>query len=301
MNGNPPKQKTIFLINPISGGCNKSVFINSLASYALRYNFDYEILLTSGKNDLMHLRNLIRRISPEIVVAVGGDGTVLLAASALMHTEMSLGIVPFGSANGMATELKIPKNAAQAMAVIFEGTTMRIDSLKVAHRYNCIHIGDMGLNAKVVKRFEADSRRGLFGYTKQFFREILCSRSVRTVIITEHGRYVNNVHMIAFANAQKYGTGAVLNPLGKLNDGYFELCLIKSLSLMALFHIIALFTRRKPISGSPYMQIIRCKEARIILRNKKKLTVQVDGELIGQYSKLHIGIEHKCLKVSVPH
>ncbi len=291
--------KVVIVVNPIAGGDNKDAFIQSLDRYASAYQFTYELLKTTGKNDLMHLRNAIKAVRPEIVIAVGGDGTLLLVADAIMHTSMKLGIIPMGSANGMAAELKIPKQPEEALRVIFEGRAIAIDNIKVDHRYNCIHIGDMGLNAKIVKRFEENKRRGFIGYVKQFFRELPLSREVRAVIQTDKKRYVKGVHMIAFANARRYGTGAVLNPLGQLDDGYFELCIIKSLSLVALFYML-LTVFSGSVYKTRYARVIRCKEAIIFLRNKKKLTVQVDGEVIGERNRLHIAIQHKCLNVMVP-
>lgn len=291
--------QVIIVINPISGGHNKDEFVNSLGQYAETYRFNHRLLLTEGKGDLMRLRNLIRETKPDVVIAVGGDGTLLLVADAIMHTPITLGIIPFGSANGMAAELKIPKDYDKAMEVIFKGRTVAIDNLKVDHRYNCIHIGDMGLNAQIVKRFEEEKRRGLIGYARQFFRELPLSRQVRAVIITDTNRYVKGVHMIAFANARRYGTGAVLNPLGQLDDGYFELCVIKSLSFVALLYMLfSVFSGS--VYKTRYARVIRCKEASIILRNKKKLTVQVDGEVIGERNHLHIAIQHKCLNIVVP-
>ncbi len=294
-----PKIHVIFVVNPISGGHNKAVFTEKIPVLAEKYNIAYQILYTKGEGDLMHLRNMIRSFRPEIVVAIGGDGTLLLVADAIMHTSMRLGIIPMGSANGMAAELKIPKDPEKALEVVFKGRTIAIDNLKVDHRYNCIHIGDMGLNAKIVKRFEEDKRRGLLGYARQFFRELPLSRQVRAVIQTDKARYVKGVHMIAFANARRYGTGAVLNPLGQLDDGYFELCVIKSLSFVALgYMLLSVFSGS--VYKTRYARVIQCKEASIILRHKKKLTVQVDGEVIGERSRLHIAIQHKCLNVVVP-
>jgi len=293
------KSQVIIVVNPISGGNNKDAFVNTLDRYANLYHFEYKLLLTKGSDDLMRLRKLIKEVKPSIIIAVGGDGTLLLVAESIMHTPIKLGIIPFGSANGMAAELKIPSEHEKAMEVVFTGKSVAIDNLKVDHRYNCIHIGDMGLNAKIVKRFEEEKQRGFLGYAKQFFRELPLSRQVRAVIITDTNRYVKGVHMIAFANARRYGTGAILNPLGQLDDGYFELCIIKSLSFVALLYMLF-----SVCSGSVYKtryaQVIRCKEANIILRNKKKLTVQVDGEVIGERSRLHIAIQHKCLNIIVP-
>jgi YegS/Rv2252/BmrU family lipid kinase len=286
-------------VNPIAGGNSKTEFLESLEHYADLHGFSYELYVTTGEQDRAAIEKRIEQYQPEKVIAVGGDGTLLMVAETIMHTDIRLGIVPAGSANGMAAELNIPSDPDEAMQVIFEGRCIRIDNLKVNGKYNCIHIGDMGLNAKVVHRFEKEKRRGLLGYARQFFREMPLSNPAKAIITTEKGRFVKKAHMIAFANARRYGTKALLNPIGRLDDGYFELCVIKSLSFKALFYIL-LSVFNGALYRTRYARIIRCQWAEIKLKKKNSLPVQVDGEFIGEYNQVRVEIEPRCLRVMVP-
>jgi len=292
-------KKLLFIINPIAGGLDKSTFIEQINAFAIEQQIVYKIYLTTGINDEATIRHLLRAYQPNIAIAVGGDGTLLLVARCILHSPIALGIIPFGSANGMATELQIPTDKQEALATLLDGKEIVIDTLLIDKKHPCLHIGDIGFNAKIVKKFDEEKQRGLWGYAKHFFRELRFSQRMKSTVITDKNKQKVKCHMIAFANARKYGTGALLNPIGKLDDGFFELCIIKTISFKVLLLVVATF-----FSGAVYKtrfaKIIRCTKAHIKLKKNKRMTVQVDGEIIGDKNRLEIEIVPRSLKVKVP-
>ena len=291
-------RKILFVINPIAGGENKDTFRQKLTLFASENQCIIKEYLTTGIDDENKIKLIISDFKPTIAVAVGGDGTLLLVAKCILKSSVALGIIPFGSANGMATELQIPHDKEQALDLLIHGKDILIDTLLIDNQYPCLHIGDIGFNAKIVKRFEEDNQRGLLGYAKHFFRELRLTHRMKSIVITDNKSQKVKCHMIAFANARKYGTGALLNPIGKLDDGFFELCIIKKISFRVL--LLTVFTL---FSGSLYKtkfaKIIRCSKAQIKLKKNRFTTVQVDGEIIGERNKIMIETVPKSLKVKV--
>ncbi|MBT34471.1 MAG: diacylglycerol kinase [Thalassobius sp.] len=292
-------KKVLFVINPIAGGEKKDVFLSRLEAFSDENELDYQIYKTTGKDDEQHVHNIIVEDKPEIAVAIGGDGTLLMVARCILHTNVRLGIIPFGSANGMATELQIPNDKEEALKLILEGREILIDTLLIDGKHTCLHIGDVGFNAKVIKRFEEDKTRGLLSYAKNFFREWRFSQRMKCILTTENGVRKIKCHMIAFANARKYGTGAVLNPIGKLDDGFFELCILKTISFKVLLLLILTFFTGA-LYKTRFAKIIQCKEAKIKLKRNRKMLVQVDGEIIGEQNSVKIEIVPKSLRIVVP-
>lgn len=292
-------KKILFVINPIAGGVNKDAFVNRIEAFATQNKINTKEFITTGEDDEEQIKKIIGEFNPQIVAAVGGDGTLLLVAKCILKTDITLGIIPFGSANGMAAELLIPNDKNQALDLMLQDNDILIDTLLVDNKYPCLHIGDIGFNAKIVKRFEEDNQRGLLGYAKHFIREFRLTQSMKSTVITDNNSQKVRCHMIAFANARKYGTGALLNPIGKLNDGFFELCIIKKISFK-----VFLLTTFTLFSGALYKtkfaKIIRCSKAQIKLKKYKKMTVQIDGEIIGERNKITIEIVPRSLKVKVP-
>jgi diacylglycerol kinase family enzyme len=102
---------------------------------------------------------------------------------------------------------------------------------------------------------------------------------------------------ITFANASKYGTGAVINPEGKLDDGKFELVLVKPFPKIKLFSIAwKMFTNQ--LHTSDYVEIFSCKKA--VVFSNKKTTLQIDGEVIGKTREIRLENLEKVLMVVVP-
>src|SRR3954451_16130442 len=100
----------LFVINPISGGKLKVDYEEGIKKYFEPLPHKIEFFLMNGKNDAEELEKTIEQVKPHKVVAVGGDGTVGMVAKKIFGTDMQLGILPAGSANGMARELNISPN-----------------------------------------------------------------------------------------------------------------------------------------------------------------------------------------------
>ncbi|MCK5102214.1 MAG: NAD(+)/NADH kinase, partial [Cyclobacteriaceae bacterium] len=179
-----PQINYLFVVNPISGGNDKSAFYRFIEEENQRMGFSYELYKTTGTDDESRLIKLVIHHKPEVIVAVGGDGTLLLAAKVVKNSSIKIGLIPFGSANGMSRELNIPKipdislslNPSQRFKecwnIIKNERVQEVDLLQINKNHYSLHLSDIGLNAKIVKRFEAEKIRGYFGYARLFFKEL---------------------------------------------------------------------------------------------------------------------------------
>jgi len=227
--------KILFVINPVSGRNDKSELINRIEDFTGRNNLIYSIFYTPEFEGLKILKDEINKFKPDVVAAVGGDGTCNLVANAIVSTEMSMAVIPLGSANGFAAELGIPKNLEGSLNLIITGGTKLIDTILVNNKL-CLHISDIGLNARIIKRFEQDKIRGIYSYTKHFFKELWGAQPFKFTLILENGKKVKKkAHVIALANASKYGTGVIINPKGLIDDGKFEVVIVKPYSFFWFF------------------------------------------------------------------
>jgi diacylglycerol kinase family enzyme len=165
--------KLLFVVNPISGGIDKEPFLNEAKALCNKYNITCLIFKTTGKNDEENLKKLLLEHLPDKVVSVGGDGTTLFTALALMNTGFPMGIIPLGSANGMAKELFVnPRPEETLKDVIMSDRIAGLDMLKVNDEYYTMHLGDVGVNAQLVESYEKDPNRGMATYARYFFEEM---------------------------------------------------------------------------------------------------------------------------------
>lgn len=259
-------------------------------------NFEFLIYRLERGNAEHEIRNQISDFSPDIVGVAGGDGTVSLLAKIICNTNIPLLIIPAGSANGMARELGIGARTDYAINLIASGVPRKIDLLKI-NDIICVHLADIGPNARIVKRFEKDVRRGLLTYAKHLLSEILLIKKYRFHISADGQDLFRKAVSITFANASKYGTGMVINPKGKLDDGRFELVIIKPFPRIKLLSI-AWKMLMGSLQTSEYAEVFSCRQA--LVRSSKRTTLQIDGEIIGKFREIRIGLLPQALTVIVP-
>jgi YegS/Rv2252/BmrU family lipid kinase len=289
-------EKILFVVNPKSGGNDKSQLINSLENFININKLSHQIFYTTEENNLEKLKFEIIRFQAGIIVAVGGDGTCNLVAQTIVNTDKLMGILPLGSANGLATELGIPKNLNDALQLLITGKVKTIDTILINNML-CLHIRDIGLNARVIKRFEEDQIRGIYGYTKHFFKELWGSRPFKVDLITGGKKTKKKAHVVAIANASRYGTGVIINPNGKMDDGEFEVVIVKPYPFFGLFSLAAAIFMGY-LDKIKYAEIKNCKSV-LLFKNKKQL-LHIDGEIIEEAEKIEAKINPTSLKVIVP-
>lgn len=289
-------KKLFFVINPVSGNKNKEDFLTSLHSFCNRKQVLKHIFFTTGKDDETLLRSEIEFNKPDIILAVGGDGTLNLVVRIVGHS-IPIVIVPFGSGNGMATELNLGKDPMTVLDQMEHFQEKEVDLLRINQKYYSIHLSDIGLNAKIIWRTTIEKKKGFWSYVKHFFKEVFYTLHYRFTILFDDQYLKRRAIMIAFANGTRYGTGAILNPKGSLSDEKFEICIIKPFPwyywLLLTFQIF-----NGNLDNSKYVEIHSCRSATVNFRKKKIL--QIDGELIGPVNKVTVDIIPSAVKILVP-
>lgn len=289
-----PRERILFVINPISGGRVKTDWENSIRDYFRDKPHSIEFFMLTGKNDPESVSHWIEKIKPEKVVAVGGDGTVSLVARLLVASNITLGILPAGSANGMAKELGLPLTATEALDVITGGTIKNADVIRINNEHICLHLSDIGLNAQLIKHFEEGKIRGKLGYATKVLKT-LWTKSFLTVNISTGDANVSvKALMVVLANATKYGTGAVINPVGNLYDGKFEVVVMKRL---AVSELLKMWFRPQPFNPK---KIRLYAATAVTITTHKSAHFQVDGEYLGKVKKVEAHILAGQLKLIVP-
>lgn len=288
------RTKVLFVINPKSGTARENTLRELISEQGESQDFDFQIYNMTG-NDEARIRTEIKRFNPSIVAAAGGDGTMKMMAGVLANTKTTLAVIPYGSANGMAKELQIP-DIDFALELLSQGKKKKIDLIEI-NKEICMHLADVGLNARVVKRFEKDPKRGKLTYAKHLFGEMFFLKSYRFQITYDDKIIRRKGVSITFANATKYGTGAVINPHGIIDDGKFELVIVKPFPRIKLLSIAwKMFVGS--LHTSDYVEIIPCSNATVI--SNRKTTLQVDGEVIGKVKEINLSVMPKALTVLVP-
>ncbi|UFH53178.1 diacylglycerol kinase family protein [Spirosoma sp. KNUC1025] len=284
----------LFAINPVSGGQDKTIWEDGIQSYFENSPHTIHQFYLNGKTDGEIIKEQLQLHKPDRVVAVGGDGTLKLVAEHLVDKPIALGLLPVGSANGMARELGIPTGIQESLDVLVNGAQKAVDVISVDDGDICLHLSDIGLNAQVVKYYETNNLRGKFGYLRSVVN-VLRKRRLLRLSITVGDECINRVaFMVVLANARMYGTGAIINPDGDLSDGQFEVVVFRRLSFL---EIIKLFWRFRPFDPK---NIEIYPATSVAIETHRRAYFQVDGEYKGRITTLKAQIRPGALTMLVP-
>lgn len=203
-----------------------------------------------------------------------------MVAEIIKETPVLLGIIPAGSANGLAKELGIPPALPDALDVVVNGREGKLDALCINDEEFCFHLSDAGLNALLVKYFQTYKGRGMWGYARSLFKMFWNKKTMRVTIETDSDKVKRKALMVALANAEKYGTGAVINPGGSVSDGEFEIVVVRKIKLSEIWKAIM---ARKSFDPKN-IELFRTKTAD--LRFQQKAPFQIDGEYRGKIAAI---------------
>ena len=160
-----------FIVNPIAGKGNHVITEQYLSKYFGKENFRLVVKYSEYKGHAKVLTKQSVKEKAEIIVACGGDGTINEVGSCLVHTDVALGIIPIGSGNGLARNLKIPKSMDKALNFIKYQKAIAIDVGQMNERYFFSNIG-FGFTANIISNFESSRNRRLFTYLKATIQSI---------------------------------------------------------------------------------------------------------------------------------
>lgn len=290
--------KLLFILNPVAGPDDKEPVQPQIADYCESNHHSCHIMETQGDgNDAQRIRETIDQHQPELVFACGGDGTVNMVGQTLMGRDIPLGVLPLGSANGLATELGLPYNVRECIDVLVRGKTIHMDPLLINQSHYSFHLADIGYNARLIQQFEEMDQRGKIGYAKGFLR-VIKDRPIAKVRYQEEGKWKEKkVVMAVFANAKKYGTGAIINPDGKLDDGHFEVILFRPWPRW-YFIYLGLLSYLGRIKRSAYVKVLSQKK--IHITTDAPLDMQIDGEPMGSTREVTVEICPEKVQLKVP-
>lgn len=289
--------KILFIINPVSGNKSNDKVILHIHQRAIEEGFDFKFLYTTGSNDDAVVREQLAAYKPDRVIVGGGDGTLQMVARNMLYSPIEFGILPLGSANGFSTSLGISSNLMEAVdQMINSRKTKPLDLLKFNGEHICIHLGDIGINARMVKEYHESEGRGMISYAKHLLSSMQESPLLQFTITTPDETVQKQGYMLAFANANKYGTGVHISE-GSVSDGKFEICNVERIAfedaLKAGLTIFNVF-----IDKEMFADVISCAKAEITI--SEKIHFQIDGEYMGTTDRLSIEVIPSAIKLLIP-
>ncbi|MEO6684828.1 MAG: acylglycerol kinase family protein, partial [Dyadobacter sp.] len=163
------ERKVLLVVNPISGDKDKQEILSKVTARAEEDGYFLSVFSTTGTDDLVQIRELVKNLCPSRILVAGGDGTISMVAEAVQGSEVIFGIIPAGSANGLSADFGLPVSIDESIEVAFGENSVHIDAVKINEDIS-LHLSDIGLNALLVKNYESGDVRGKLGYALEMFK-----------------------------------------------------------------------------------------------------------------------------------
>jgi len=233
----------------------------------------------------------------DTLLVVGGDGMVNSIGSALIHTDVALGVIPAGSGNGFARHFGIPLTADKAVQTLKQADRMAID-VGTANGRPFFVTCSMAWDATIVRSFDRSPVRGILPYVFAAAYEFLEYRA-KPFAVNLDGEDISFPEPLLFtvANLTQYGGGAKVAPKARPDDGLLELVVVSRKDAPRLLaQLPRLFDGT--LDG---MRVVYSKAFKSICVNRQEPgPIQVDGELVESPAEVKVEVIPHALNVLVP-
>jgi diacylglycerol kinase (ATP) len=290
------KTNILFIINPISGGRDKTNIPGLIDQHLDKGRFNANFRFTEYAGHASELAAEAGQKNFDVIVAVGGDGTINEVGTEVLKQDKILGILPFGSGNGLSRYLQIPMDTVKAIKVINGLRTMRIDTATFNGR-PFFNMSGMGFDAHISDLFASDKKRGLSGYVKTGLKELLNYKPELYQIEVDGKSISRAAFVVSIANSSQYGNNTYISPEASVTDGLLDVCVIKSFPLLRLPKLAIQMLRGKT-HHSKMVEIIRGRQIRIL--RDKAAAIHIDGEPYQMGKEIEIAIVPLSLNIITP-
>lgn len=268
------KKKAVFVINLNSGTSSKAAIPGLIENTIDKEKFDYEIVVTQYAGHASEIASRAKDEGKDIVVAVGGDGTVNEVARAIVHSGTALGIIPCGSGNGLARHLLLPMNVKKAIEVLNECEIRALD-YGIINGYPFFCTCGMGFDAFVSQKFAEAGKRGPITYVENVLREGLKYQPETYILQDENGTIKYKAFLISCANASQYGNNAYIAPQASMSDGLMDVIIMEPFDVFEATQIsIDMFN--KTLDKSSKIKTFKCRKLHI--HRSKPGAIHYDGD-----------------------
>ena len=289
------KSKIAFIINPFSG-TGKKEDIPALIKKELDATiFEPEIVFTGHRGHGAELAKGFVEKDFQIIVAVGGDGTVNEVGQSLLHSNTALGIIPIGSGNGLARHLGIPMNIRKAIRQLNHSEPILMDYGVVNGRPFFCTCGT-GFDAYVSTEFAKGKKRGVMSYIEKIITGYFSYKSQNYHLLGEGIDLNSKAFVITFANASQWGNNAYIAPQASVQDGKLDISIMSSFPIIAI-PTLALQLFAKTIDKDLFMTTLRSKK--ITLMREESGPFHYDGEPYVEGKEIQIDTIADGLRVLV--
>jgi len=282
------------LVNQTAGALSKGSPADDLPAAAEASGVSIEIIVCDGPGAMRQAVVQLRDQGIGTMAVAGGDGTVALVAQELAHSNVDLGIIPAGTANNFATALGLPRDWSEALRVVRDGSTERVDLGKVGERYFTESAG-VGLFADSLEYYGRRTGKHLGKLLYAAGKLLVSARARRMKLTIDGEQVVERAVMCEVANTYRMGLGAPVAPDANPADGWLDVVVIGDLSRWELLQYY------RAVMAERHLELPKVKATRarrVTIEALHPMNVHCDDRIIGT-TPAEFSVARAALRVRV--
>jgi diacylglycerol kinase (ATP) len=268
------------LVNPTSGAQGALAQLPTILNALEQVGMQAVVSFTSPERSTTDLAAQAARERYDLVVAVGGDGTVSAIAQGLLGTDTPLGIVPMGTYNNIARSLGIPAHLDDVVKVLLHGQPWRIDSATV-NGAPFMEVAGVGLDASLFPVAE-EIKSGAWSALPEAIQTLGAYRPRKLRIEFSDGSHVTTRPLLAMvSNMPYFGVGFAIAPTARPDSGQLVLSVFEDMTKLQLLGYFAAVANGGKVE-EPRIVTYRGPSFRIATVARRAIPVQADGQVVGE-------------------
>nr|WP_312029602.1 diacylglycerol kinase [Paenibacillus sedimenti] len=269
------------IYNPTSGREEMKKRLPEILQRLERGGFETSAHATIGEGDATLAAAIAVERGFDLIIAAGGDGTLCEVVNGMAEKENRppLGILPLGTTNDFARALNIPKNWEQAVDLIIQQYTRYIDVGKINNRY-FINIAGGGSMTELT--YEVPSKLktmiGQLAYYMKGLEKLPRLRPIELFVKAGEAEFHEEVMLFLVGNSNSVGGFEKLAPDANLNDGLFDVLILKKCNLAEFIRVVTLALRGEHLNDP---NVIYFQTDHIEINSPDYVQLNLDGEFGG--------------------
>jgi diacylglycerol kinase (ATP) len=269
-----PRKKHIVLV--VHGARAERPDLRHMVSWVRDRGHLVELHVTSDPGDAAAFAADAADRGVDVVVAVGGDGTLNEVVNGLDGRDTPLGVVPLGTANDFARQLGIPADADHAMDVVLLKDPVRMDTASLnGRRFVNVSSGGVGAEATAETPTQAKATLGALAYAITGVRKIAGFTPYNGRFRGDDFELTGEFLLFGVGNGRATGAGTLLTPRASVTDGLIDVCVVEAMPRKDFARLLLKFKRGEQI-GQPGVHYARVRS--LLVEADAPLSVNVDGE-----------------------
>jgi diacylglycerol kinase (ATP) len=296
--------RTLIIVNPKAGQETLATLRRKLGGAFAARDINFDIVTTEYSGHATELARDAARAGFAKVCVVGGDGTIAEAATGLVGTDVPLGLIPRGTANQVALNLKIPIAIEKAVDIAINGAAQPIDIGQIDGRAFALVAG-AGFDAAVMGSAtrELKERWGFGAYIYAALKQALSATPARFCITTEQTKLEISGVSVMIANVGALFTKYLPirfpltpQPLSSWHDGLFDIVVVAPQNFPD-WATVLWNAARMQFGGTN--RLIHLQARQVTIESDPILPTQIDGDPVGE-TPLTATVLEKGVRIMLP-